>query len=317
MERMGLKSRLANDLCIMMVLTLLLALVVAVLPSNFIRILLGLPFLLFFPGYGLIAALFPRRSDLEGIERVALSFGLSIAVVPLIGVVLNYTPWGIRLYPILTTVALFIFVTFGVAWFRRRKYPLEERYGPVLRFHMPAWQQEGGLDRALSVLLVIAILGALGTLGYVIAKPKVGERFTEFYIVGLEGQADLYPSEFVLDGGAVVRVKYKGAEADQDIHEDYGRVTLGIVNREHQEATYAVALMVNGEPVEVWLDGESLDEIGPITLLHEEEWQQEIGFAPEETGEDQKVEFLLYMDGDLYFEEGESLHLWVDVTEAS
>ena len=111
MEKSGLKSSLEYDLCIMMVLTLLLALVVAVIPSNFIRVLLGLPFLLFFPGYGLIAALFPRKTDLEGIERVALSFGLSIAVVPLIGLVLNYTPWGIRLYPILTTVALFIFIT--------------------------------------------------------------------------------------------------------------------------------------------------------------------------------------------------------------
>jgi len=30
----------------------------------------------------------------DGIERVALSFGLSIAIVPLIGLVLNFTPWG-------------------------------------------------------------------------------------------------------------------------------------------------------------------------------------------------------------------------------
>jgi len=34
------------------------------------------------------------REGIDGIERVALSFGLSIAIVPLIGLVLNFTPWG-------------------------------------------------------------------------------------------------------------------------------------------------------------------------------------------------------------------------------
>jgi uncharacterized membrane protein len=32
---------------------------------------------LFLPGYALIAALFPRKDDLDGIERIALSFGLT------------------------------------------------------------------------------------------------------------------------------------------------------------------------------------------------------------------------------------------------
>jgi len=57
--------------------------------SGALRIALGLVFVLFSPGYTLIAALFPRKSDIGGIERVALSFGLSIAVVPLIGLALR------------------------------------------------------------------------------------------------------------------------------------------------------------------------------------------------------------------------------------
>ena len=50
---------------------------------------LGLAMVLFLPGYTQIAALFSRKDDLDGIERIALSFGLSIAVVPLIGLGLN------------------------------------------------------------------------------------------------------------------------------------------------------------------------------------------------------------------------------------
>lgn len=75
-------------------LTLALVLIIVFLPSNVLRIIIGLPLVLFFPGYTLIAALFPRKGSLSGIERLALSFGLSIAVVPLIGLALNYMPWG-------------------------------------------------------------------------------------------------------------------------------------------------------------------------------------------------------------------------------
>ena len=64
------------------------------LNETFIRTILGLFLILFIPGYSLIAALFPRKGDLDGIERAALSFGLSIAVTPLIGLALNYTSMG-------------------------------------------------------------------------------------------------------------------------------------------------------------------------------------------------------------------------------
>src|SRR5512136_1855199 len=72
-----------------------------------VRVPLGLVMVLFLPGYTLIAALFPRKDDLDGIERLALSLGLSIAVVPLIGLGLNYTSWGIRLKPVVICLTFF------------------------------------------------------------------------------------------------------------------------------------------------------------------------------------------------------------------
>ena len=115
-----MKARRDSDLWLIDIVTILLIVVIAFFPSTIARVILGLPFLLFFPGYNLMAALFPKKGSLSGVERVALSFGISIAVVPLIGLILNYTPWGIRLHPILISLAVFILATSGVAWYRRK-----------------------------------------------------------------------------------------------------------------------------------------------------------------------------------------------------
>jgi uncharacterized membrane protein len=55
----------------------------------------------------LISALYPRSGELDGLERLALSIGLSLAIVPLVGLMLNYTPWGITLTPIMISLAIF------------------------------------------------------------------------------------------------------------------------------------------------------------------------------------------------------------------
>ena len=81
-------------------------------PSVILRWVLGSMFALFLPGYVTVQALFLRARELGNIEQSALAIVLSLATTSLIGLLLNYTSWGIRLNPIVT--ALFIF-TFGVA----------------------------------------------------------------------------------------------------------------------------------------------------------------------------------------------------------
>ena len=82
----------------------------------------------FLPGYSLIAALFPRKDDLDGIERIALSFGLSIAITPLLGLALNYTPFGIRLSPVLIVLSIFTISLAIGAYVRRCRIPEEDRF---------------------------------------------------------------------------------------------------------------------------------------------------------------------------------------------
>ena len=296
-----MKARQDKDLWLIGILTVLLAVVIAFFPSTIARIILGLPFLLFFPGYTLIAALFPKKESLGGVERVALSLGLSIAVVPLIGLVLNFTPWGIRLDPILISLVVFIIAASGVAWYRREKLAPEERFAvsfdikPLFKVKLPFWywQEESLVYNTVSLVLAVVIAVAIAGLGYMVTTtPRIGEKFTEFYILGPDGRAENYPTELKV-----------GEE---------GRVIVGIVNHEQGEASYRVEVWIDGEQTKLRIDGEDRNEI-MVELGNGGGWEREVGFVSQKAGR-QKVEFVLYKDGEPYFKEPP--YLWVDVEAA-
>ena len=103
---------------ITMIIASTTALLVFVIPENafpqvYARYILGSIFVLWLPGYTFIKALFPEK-ELDSIERVALSIGMSLALVPMLGLLLYYTPWGIRLTPITISLLLVTF-TFATA----------------------------------------------------------------------------------------------------------------------------------------------------------------------------------------------------------
>ncbi|MFA5384772.1 MAG: DUF1616 domain-containing protein [Eubacteriales bacterium] len=275
------KFVLHNDLIYIIIASIALAIVIFIADLRTLRIILGLSFVLFFPGYVLIAALFVKKDDLDGIERVALSFGLSIAVVPLIGLALNYTPFGIRLIPILISLIVFIVIMSGVAFFRRKKLSKEECYYPSFEFNIPQLNVLSKMDKLLSVLLVIAILIAIGSIVYVISTPKAGEKFTEFYILGTGGKAEGYPRELGVN--------------------EKGFVILGIVNHEYSKEKYYVNTVINGNLKK---------KIGPVFLADGTKWEEKVDFSISQPKENVKVEFLLYRSGDK--NPYRSLHLWVN-----
>lgn len=289
------------DLLAVVVFSLLLIIAVAISGEGPVRITLGLIFILFLPGYALIAALFPSGESIDWIERLALSFGLSIAVTPLIGLVLNYTPWGIRLEPIVASITLFIFAMCGVAYLRRMKLSVDERLSLSVNLGVPEWKEYSWLDKALTVGLVIAIIASLSVMVYAFTVPKTGEKFTEFYILDVNGTAGDYPTELRIG--------------------ENGNLIIGIVNHEHTTVSYMMVVelvkvnfVMNNttgmeEPVELSRTPIGYDN---MTLNHDETWENPFVFSIGEAG-DFKVEFLLYKDGD-QSEKYRSLHLWVEVT---
>ena len=233
-----------------------LAALLPVVSETPLRVIFGLPVVLFLPGYVFVAALFPEageapeeaeaaavsgrdagttgeRRGIDGVERVALSFGTSIAISPLIGLALNFTPWGIRLVPILASLSAFTLLAVAVAAVRRWGIPEEERFRVPYRAWLAAgWSELRSpptrLDAALNVLVVASLLLAVGSVAYAVTVPRQGEAFTEFYLLtrGEDGElvAADYPTEFVR------------GEAKP--------VVVGIGNHEHETVAYEVVVLL-------------------------------------------------------------------------
>ena len=194
-----------DDLIAAAIITLLLILLIAFIPDNPVRTVLGLIFILVLPGYVATAALFPNRESIDAIERVALSIGLSIAIVPLAGLALNYTPFGIRLEPILATLSGFVLIASVVAWRRRAALPEDERFAVDIKIDL-SMKGMPMVDRVLTVGIVITLAATLILLAYVVAVPRNGESFTQLALLGPNMKAEGYPHNLTLNQSASVFV---------------------------------------------------------------------------------------------------------------
>jgi uncharacterized membrane protein len=307
-------SKVPPDLvaCYLWLAAALLCIYVPVLNGSFLRVLFGIPVVLFVPGYALIAALFPGIKDIDDIERVALSFGLSIAVVPLTGLVLNYTPWGIRLDPIVISLCLLTVGLCLVAQYRRARLTPEERFTVPFRAIRQFLSDEffpkksSRTDRILSIVLLIAIVAAVTTTVFVIVVPKEGEKFTEFFILGEKGKAADYPTHLVV-----------GQDAS---------LFIGIDNHEYRNLNYNVETYLVNMDFNTTTNTSrvlAMDRIGsiPVSLSHNETRVLPYSFAPKKTGYN-RIDFLLFNETipgtgvtgmDRINQSYRDLHLWVSI----
>jgi uncharacterized membrane protein len=307
--------RIPRDLlaCYLWLAAALLAIYAPYLNESFLRVLFGVPLVLFIPGYALIAALFPAARDIDGIERVALSFGLSIAIVPLTGLALNDTPWGIRLDPIVTCLCIITVGLCLVAQYRRARVPENERFTVPFQAMRQAlfdefFKKSGSsrTDRILSLILLIAIIAAVVTTAYVIIVPKEGEKFTEFFILGDNQKAADYPTTFLVGTN--------------------NSLYIGIGNHEYRTVNYTV---------ETYLLNMSFDEttnttsLGAMTLLDrftvpvpDNQTGVRPYFFTATTTKFNRVEFLLFNETvpddqitgmDRINQSYRDLHLWVTI----
>jgi uncharacterized membrane protein len=295
---------------VLWIATTLLAIFLPVVSESPLRVVFALPLLLFIPGYCLIAALFPRESDIDLIERFALSFGLSIAVVPLIGLGLNFTPWGIHLEPILVSICIFTMAMILIAHLRIALLPPEERFRIPFSESLAAIREaitphnNTRAERILNAVLIIAILTAIVTSVFVIVVPKESEHFTEFYVLGANQRAADYPDQIT-------------------IGQEYP-LFIGVGNHEYRTVMYTI---------ETWGAFTEFDDATntsriiamdplwqhPVTLAHNETMTVPYNLSIRKSGYD-RIEFLLFngtlpgadvTGADRLNASYRDLHLWV------
>lgn len=323
-----LVRRVPADLAVVILLVFLTDVIVLApgVRETPLRIVFGLPLVLFLPGYAFIAALFPEQGQtpppaedqstqakgIDGIERVALSFGLSIALVPLLGLLLNFTPWGIRLVPVLVSISA---VTVGlcvIAVARRWALPPEERYVVpytewIKRARQEAGQSTSGLDTALNIVLILSVVLAIASVSYAVAVPKQGEAFTEFYLL-TEDDGELvaagYPTEFE-----------RGTQRP---------IVIGIGNHEHEPTRYTVVVAL--QRVQIRNNStivQEEDELGRLQtrIDHNETWMRTFHVTPTFSGSRLRLTFLLYRNEPPATPSVQSayreLHLWITVSNGT
>ena len=263
---------------------------VPVLSESLIRTALGLPLLLFLPGYALIAMLFPEKSGLEGMERIALSIAMSVSVVPLIGLALGQTSWGINEIPLTTSFSGFTLAMLLIAYIRRSRLPADRAFEVSFRtlaFNLISGAEpRSKTEKSLRIILALFFLILIGTGAYVVLVPQEKNPYTEFYILGTNGMANNYTTQY--------------------IQGESGNYTIGIANHEYKTMNYTM---------EARLENKSLplpENLQHIKLDHNTTLEEPLKITPPFEGNNMKLEFLLFNETEKNVPY-KDLRLWINV----
>ncbi|WP_135303643.1 DUF1616 domain-containing protein [Haloarcula amylovorans] len=249
-ERLG---TVVDLLAVLVLLGAATAVVVVEPPGGaLLRVPLLLPAILFLPGYALVSFLYPdaprnqaARNDegwsLTPLERAGFAIAASVAIVPIIALVLNFTPYGVRGPPVLGGTIVVTAVLSLAAFVRRARLPAERRFrvsGSFVgglqtyfttsrrgaRQHSP-FEVKSDSHRVLNLVLVATIFLLLSSVAYAAVGPTLpshDQDATEFYLLDENGEY-LLGVEESLDGGSVP-------------------ANIVIANQEKEDAQYTVVV---------------------------------------------------------------------------
>jgi uncharacterized membrane protein len=121
------------------------------------------------------------------------------------------------------------------------------------------------------------------------------EPYTEFYILGPEGKADNYPTDYVLG--------------------ENGTVIVGIVNHEQKPVNYTMEIRLEDTSLPLPPDQEY------ISLEDNETWEKAVTITPLFEGTHMALDFALYKEGEKNIVEGglctpyRGAFLWINVSQ--
>jgi uncharacterized membrane protein len=254
-----------------------------------LRVVLGLAYVLFVPGYCLTTALFPRMNDLENVERLGLSLGFSVASVSILALVLDWLhvglhPWSIVLGEFAMT-GFFMAVTSR----KRSQLPVDEIYIPRISWPLPRAVLSVSNRRLYYFLMPALVISVLAV--WVFLTPISGQSVSEFYILGPDGLIADYPYQMELNNEV--------------------RVNVGIINREKGEVNYHFEVWVTDS-----LNPERRERVlqsNIFSLRPGEKYEHPVSWHMPWAGDDQKVELLLFYNNDS--KPSRQLKMWINVKE--
>jgi uncharacterized membrane protein len=272
----GVPSLAANgDIAAAVAIALLGAVVLSLRPGLpfAVRAAIVVPLVLFVPGYVIVGALFPAEKGVQTarvepslVERFGLALGLSIFVVPVIGVVVDAL-LSLTLVPVLDTIAAVTIAAGVIALVRRAQL------APAKRFHTTRAIRtafSGARERPLTqlfligaVLLSVVAIGASG----VVATTGSDDSVTQFYLTteGPDGGQLMATAETIDDDstqqltvespadplGEYTIVARTGVVADGDVTEQrtVGQTTVTLGENGTATTTDDLELDRDGRPI--------------------------------------------------------------------
>lgn len=284
------------------------AVVVGVTTAGIPRTVLGLLLVFFLQGYAVVAALFPADpGDRWVIRRLALPFGVSLALLPLLGLSFSALGVGFSAVSVLGTTALITVVGLLVAG-RRRVH-----LSGTQRGHSRVGEWVGRTDRALldrpttellvNTLTLVAVVTAMAGLVFAVVAPAPSPQYAQFSVLteneSGELVADDYPTNFTAGEGQ--------------------NVVLEIANEGPEGQTYTVLAQLqrydrSSDSVTARSRLLRLDQ----TVAAGETWNRSVTLTPDMTGQQMRLVFLLYPDdppaNPTVESAQEHLFIWVNVS---
>ncbi|ELY87307.1 hypothetical protein C483_18488 [Natrialba hulunbeirensis JCM 10989] len=300
-----------------------LLLLIVDVSSPVLRAAVGFPLLFVAPGYAAVSVLFPRESPpsetvatplfgqtltVTGVERAALAFGLSVALLPLFGIVIALTPYSFSSVAVVALISGFVLVCAFLAGIRRVRIPEQNRYEFSFAraydtVHAALFGTDSAVHTAVNLLLVASMLIALSSVGYALVSPQDGEQYTELQLLTED------------DDGELVATDYETTTAPNESVS----LAIDLENQEQSEQAYTAVVQ------EQWVDdGEVLDRLEhdrlEYTLADGESTQDEMSMTPEAESGTVRVAVLLYdesvPESPTIENADRSTYLWVTVDAA-
>lgn len=297
-----------------------------------VRALVGVPLLFFVPGYVLVAALFPaqkpridlaeaddtavdrpdpERRHLDWRERLALSFGSSVAVLPLFGLLLSVVGVGYSTLTIVATISLVTALGLVPAVVYRLRTPPAER----LELPTDRWSAviEGGVVErddsiaAVNVLVAALVVVSLAGVGYAVVTPNNAESFTSVSLVTANEDGELvaagYPAT-IDEGGEELTLRLENEEGTTT---DY----TVVAQLQQVETAGATTTVLRREEV-ARMDAR---------LAPGESWTSQHTVTPAMAGEDLRLIYYVYEGEPPAQHSTETayrhVNVWVDVPESA